>query len=79
MAVHLPTGMLIVICYIYVFVIAHRHARDIRNVRRVVRNKELGDHRHCMRASMQLVVQPQNAAPEHHSQQQEGAVEEAIR
>ena len=54
LALTAPVGVLIVVCYVYVYLIANRHARDIKKVRRTVRNKEMGDVRH-MQTSMQVV------------------------
>lgn len=42
----LPCGIILGYSYYYVYVIANRHAKDIQEVAKVVRNKEMGDYRH---------------------------------
>ncbi|TRY72471.1 hypothetical protein TCAL_04767 [Tigriopus californicus] len=42
----LPCGIILAYSYYYVYVIANRHAKDIQEVAKVVRNKEMGDYRH---------------------------------
>ena len=57
-SIALCCSLALVPCYLYVYRVASRHARDIKLVEKVVRNKEIGDFKHSHLAVAESLPPP---------------------